>query len=133
MTTYRVTAERTPGGWWALEAPEVGAVSQARRLDQVADEMREAIAFLADVPEESVEVDVVPLIPDDAREAMEHAAKLREDMQRANREAAQESRRAAHVLAKAKFPVRDIGRVMGISHQRAAQLAKSPDREKTDA
>lgn len=125
MTTYRVTAERTRTGWWTLEAPQVGAVSQARRLDQVDEEMREAIAYLAGVPEDSFEIEVVPEIPREARIAMAHAEQLRAELQRVNREAAEESRRAARALADAKFTVRDIGRVMGISHQRAQQLVKS--------
>lgn len=125
MTTYRVTAERTRTGWWALEAPEVGAVSQVRRLDQAVDEMREAIAYLAGTPEDSFDIEVIPEIPQEARDAMARAEQLRDQMRRANREAAEESRRAARVLADAKFTVRDIGRVMHISHQRAQQLVKS--------
>ena len=54
---FTVTAERGRGDWWVLEAPDVGAVSQVRRLDQVEDEMREAIAHLAGLPESEVEVE----------------------------------------------------------------------------
>lgn len=125
MSTYRVTAERTPTGWWVLEAPEVGAVSQTRRLDQVDDEMREAIAYLAGVPEDSFEIEVAPQIPQEAQTAMAHVEQLRDEAQRANHEAAEEYRRAARVLADATLTVRDIGHVMGISHQRAQQLIKS--------
>lgn len=42
MTRYTVTAERGDSGWWVLEEPTLGAVSQVRRLDQVADEIRPA-------------------------------------------------------------------------------------------
>lgn len=63
MRTFTVTAERTPRGWWVLEAPEVGAVSQVRRLDQVADEMREAVAHLASLAESDVELQVEPVLP----------------------------------------------------------------------
>ena len=61
---FTVTAERGRGDWWVLEAPGVGAVSQVRRLDQVEDEMREAVAHLAGLPESEseVEVDVLSLI-----------------------------------------------------------------------
>lgn len=125
MNTYRVTAEHTRSGWWALEAEEVGAVSQVRRLDRAADEMREAIAFLAGVPEGDVDVEVVPTIPDTVREAMDNAARLRAEAQRANHDAAEESRRAARALAAEKYTLRDIGALMGVSHQRAQQLVKS--------
>lgn len=87
--------------------------------------MREAIAYLAGVPESEVDVEVVPLIPDEVREAMERAAARREDARQANQEAAAESRRAARALHEAKYTYRDIGAVMHVSHQRAEQLVKS--------
>lgn len=45
-----------------LEAPEVGAVSQVRHLDQAADEMREAVAYLAGLPQEESDLHVVPVL-----------------------------------------------------------------------
>ena len=68
---FTVTAERGRGDWWVLEAPDVGAVSQVRRLDQVEDEMREAIAHLAGLPESEVEVDVRATLPEDYVEHVE--------------------------------------------------------------
>lgn len=70
---FTVTVERGHGGWWVLEAPDVGAVSQVRRLDQVEDEMREAIAHLAGLPESEVEVevDVRATLPEDCVEHVE--------------------------------------------------------------
>lgn len=43
MEKSTVTAERTRRGWWVLEEPTLGAVSQVRRLDQAAADMREPI------------------------------------------------------------------------------------------
>ena len=68
---FTVTAERGRGDWWVLEAPGVGAVSQVRRFDQVEDEMREAVAHLADLPESEVEVDVRTVPPEDYAEHVE--------------------------------------------------------------
>ena len=68
---FTVTVERGRGDWWVLEAPDVGAVSQVRRLDQVEDEMREAIAHLAGLPESEVEVDVRTVPPEDYAEHVE--------------------------------------------------------------
>lgn len=122
--TYTVRAERS-GKWWALECVEVpGALSQVTRLDQ-ADQIREAIAFVADVPEESVEIEVIPVIDEDTKGHMDAARRLREESQQANRKAAEESRAAARQLAEAGLSVRDIGTVMGVSFQRAQQLTKA--------
>lgn len=68
---FTVTVERGHGDWWVLEAPDVGAVSQVRRLDQVEDEMREAIAHLAGLPESESEVDVWTVPPEDYAEHVE--------------------------------------------------------------
>lgn len=70
---FTVTVERGHGDWWVLEVPDVGAVSQVRRLDQVEDEMREAIAHLAGLPESEseVEVDVRATLPEDYVEHVE--------------------------------------------------------------
>lgn len=43
----------------------------------------------------------------------------------AQSEAARELRAAAQQLADQKLPLRDIGRLLGVSHQRAHQLVKS--------
>lgn len=58
MSTHPVTAEFTPDGWWALEAPDAGAVSQVRELGDAADDIRAAIALLTDAPKADVEVSV---------------------------------------------------------------------------
>ena len=68
---FTVTVERGHGDWWVLEAPDVGVVSQVQRLDQVEDEMREAVAHLAGLPESEVEVDVRATLPEDCVEHVE--------------------------------------------------------------
>ncbi|WP_375430487.1 hypothetical protein [uncultured Friedmanniella sp.] len=56
LEQYTVTAERS-GKWWALQCVEVpGALSQVKKLEYAAEQMREPIAWIAYVPEESVRV-----------------------------------------------------------------------------
>ena len=122
MTTYHVTATRR-GRVWELRCSELPTMwSEAVRLDQVEDTVREAIAFVADVPEDSFGIEVQPILPDVYSLEEARARKAREVATRANSEAAQHSRAAARALADAGLTVRDIGTVMGISHQRSAQL-----------
>lgn len=121
MTTYTVTAERGQRNW-VLQCVEVpGAISEAARLDQ-ADVIKEAIAWVADVPEDSIEIVLQPVLPEAARVHMTQAEELRRASAEANRRAAEEARAAALGLADAGLSVRDIGSVMGVSHQRAQQL-----------
>lgn len=121
---FTVTAERGRGDWWVLEAPGVGAVSQVRRFDQVEDEMREAAAHLADLPESEVEVDVRTVPPEDCVEHVGQARRLRAEAEAASRRAAEESRLAARSLRNRGLTFRDVGSIMGVSQRRAAQLLR---------
>lgn len=48
------------GDWWALEVPEIdGALTQAKRLDQIPEMVADAVSLLEDVPAEQVVVRVV--------------------------------------------------------------------------
>jgi hypothetical protein len=58
MSLWTVTAERGRTDVWVLEQTELGCVSQCSRLDQAADEMREAIAYQSGEPEDDIEVEV---------------------------------------------------------------------------
>ena len=121
--TFTVTAERGRGPWWVTECAEVGAVSQVRRLDQTADDIREAIAYLSGLPEDSFDLEVAPVLPDAFWEAMRGAEDQRAAAAAANRAAAELNQRAARVLRDEGLTLRDVGHLMGVSHQRAAQLA----------
>lgn len=61
----RVTALCTRSdGWWAVDVPEVdGAITQARRLDQVPAMVVDAVALLTGEDPTTIEVDVQPEIP----------------------------------------------------------------------
>lgn len=119
---FEVVAERGRGDWWVLEAPEVGAVSQVKRLDEAADEMREAIAYLAGLPVGEVHIDVRPILPQEYVVHAQAAAQARVLADEAKSKAALESRSAARVLREQGLTLRDVGTIMGVSHQRAAQL-----------
>lgn len=124
MTTYTVTAERS-GKWWVLQADDVpGAITQVARLDQ-ADQIKEAIAWVADVPESEVEIEVAVTLPEGVQVHLDRAAELREEARRANAESAEESREVARTLHEdLGLTVRDIGAVLEVSHQRAHQLVQ---------
>lgn len=125
VRTFTVTAERTPRGWWVLEAPEVGAVSQVRRLSQVADEMREAVAHLAGLPESDVAIAVETVLPEEFTLALSEARRMRAVADEAVAGAAAAARRAAKTLSVQGYTVRDIGQLMNVSPQRVSQLVNS--------
>jgi len=122
MTRYTVTAERS-GRWWVLQADQApGAITQIARLDQ-ADQIIEAIAFVTGEPERSIEIEVRPVLPESIRTHLAEATRLRQEAAAANTQAAMETRVAARRMHdELALTVRDIGRVMDVSHQRASQL-----------
>lgn len=121
--SYRVQATRS-GDWWAITIPELpGAFSQCKRLDQVEAMAREVIALMLDIDPtdvDGVEVDVQ--LPDqlaDDLAALRRSERLADDARQA---AAHAQRRAAEQLRAAGLSVRDIGQLLGVSHQRVSQI-----------
>ena len=124
MTTYTVTAERS-GKWWVLQADELpGAITQVARLDQ-ADQIKEAIAFVGKLPESEVEIRLRPVVSEAVTRRLEQVRELRARADAAKAAAALEWSQVAKVLSSEGFTMRDVGTILGISHQRAQQLIKS--------
>ena len=127
-TIYTVTATRA-GEWWGLEVPGLPeAATRARRLDQAEAAARAAIALLLDVPADSFGVEVEPELEGPSGELL-HVARIA----RERAELAQEEARATTIVAVQTFAgqgmtVRDIGRLIGVSHQQAAKLLRRGDR-----
>lgn len=122
MTRYVVVARRE-GRLWALEVAEVpGALSMVRRLEQAEAHIREAIGFVLDVPQDSFDVSVEPVIPGEWAELIEQAKELRVAADEASAAATALSRRLATDMTSAGLSVRDAGRLLGVSAQRVSQL-----------
>ncbi len=120
---YRVEAARS-GNWWAIAVPELdGVFSQARRLDQVESRARESIALMLDVDESEVgdlELFVEP--PGSVAALLSEMQDSEAAATAAGERAAALRRLVAQQLRDDGYPVRDIGRLTGISHQRVSQI-----------
>ena len=120
---YQVEAVRS-GDWWAITVPDLrGVFSQAKRLNQVEATAREAIAMMLDIDESEVgPVDVQVQPPDEVvglLDELHHSVSVAEE---ASAAAATARREAAKLLRDAGFPMRDIGHLLGVSHQRISQI-----------
>jgi hypothetical protein len=132
----KVTARaRRSGDWWAIDVPEVaGAFTQAKRLDQVPAEVADAVATLLEVPVSTVELERIEIIFGNAEttrtlnEVIRTARSLAEEAERIQREASAAMREAVDVLRGLGFTVRDVGTMLGVSHQRVGQLAETSDK-----
>jgi predicted RNase H-like HicB family nuclease len=127
MTRYTVTAE--PGsrpGVWVFQCREFpGAISQSRRLADAPMLMREAIAFVAEVEESAVEIDLVPTLPAELEVEVRQAREAVHDLEQRQRAVAELSRRAARDLLNAGLTGADTAVVLGVSPQRVSQLVNS--------
>jgi len=122
---YRAVAERD-GSWWAIRVPEFrGVYSQARRLADVEAMARDAIALMLDVAPNSFDVSVEPVLGSDAAELVEQALASRLEAERAARRASEQLRAVVDRLASCGLTVRDIAHILGLSHQRIAQVSSS--------
>jgi predicted RNase H-like HicB family nuclease len=124
---YRAVTERD-GSWWAIRVPELrGVYSQARRLADVEAMARDAIALVNEVAPDSFDIKVEPVLDDEATRLVEQARAGRVDAERAARRASEQLRAAVDRLVSAGLTVRDIAHLLGLSHQRVAQVAARGD------
>lgn len=120
----KVTAEVTRSGkWWAIEVPEVpGAFSQARRLNEIQEHAAYAVATALDIEPETVEVELA--INYDLASQVDNTRTDLENALAAAQEASANMAQLARDMKSDGLTVREIGTVMGVSHQRAQQLTK---------
>lgn len=121
MKIYAVTCEWNPEGAWTVTVPEVpGAVTQSRRLDQVAADVGEALELMTGSADFTIEITEI-IGSAVASEAVAVRA-LRAEAERAAAVAEACTREAAAKLRSAGFTYRDAGALLGVSHQRVQQL-----------
>ena len=127
--TYGVETRRS-GRWWAIDVPAVkGAFSQARRLSEVEPMARDAIATILDVSPRSFDLVVQPILAERLQPLVDAARQARIAAQEAQLAAAEKAARALKSLRRGGLPLRDAGELLGISHQRAAQIMSADPRQ----
>ena len=123
--TYRVDVVRS-GQWWAIEVPELpGVFSQVRRLDQVDEAVKEAISMMIDADESSLSIDVQIESGNDIESLL---ATLTRSVSAAKAAREQEEADRRHVIEQLRskgLPNRDVAALIGLSHQRIAQILKA--------
>lgn len=120
-TTYRATVDRD-GNYWLIRVEGVG-VTQARHLREVDVLPPDLVTVMTGQERDSFTVEVTTRLPEEVQGHLTRADELRQTSARTQAEAAAEMRLAARELVAAGLPLRDVGRLLGISHQRAHQLA----------
>lgn len=122
---YQVNAEWDDSGWWVVTVPGVpGAITQARRLDQVPADAAEVIEIQTGHPVDIASLTINASLSGEAGDVAAEARSLREQAHRLTEQAGERTRTAVALLSQKGFTVRDIGALTGITYQRAQQLRK---------
>jgi len=127
LKIYHAEVDRD-GTVWRVRVPEVQRTTQARTLRDVEPMARDLIAIMEDIPADSFQVNVRITLPEEVAAELQRSAALREEAARNQAEAAQLARQAARHLRDHGLPLRDVGRALGVSFQRAKQLIDEADK-----
>lgn len=130
MKVYVAICSRDEGGYWNASVPEVpGAHTFARRLDQIPGQIKEALRLFPESVPAEFDVELEPRLPDSMQEMVRQANEVREHARRAAEQANEQTRAAAAALRSGGLPMRDVGELLHVSHQRVAQLLAAVPRE----
>jgi predicted RNase H-like HicB family nuclease len=133
MSTYTVRYERDERGWWVAEVVGVaGCHTQGRSIAQARDRIREALGLFVEDAEKAALIDDISL-----PERMQHvvAVFIQEKTKAAAQIAACQAagRELVSILGgEAKLSMRDVGELVGLSHQRIQQLVRKANEERLD-
>ncbi|MDA8284240.1 MAG: type II toxin-antitoxin system HicB family antitoxin [Actinomycetota bacterium] len=131
MSRYTARAEWDPTGWWVVTIPEVpGAITQARRLDQVPKDAGEVLKLMGKGRPNQYELRVEAHYPGEHGALAERAAGLHRQAENLDQVARDAVRAAVAALRSDGLTLRDTASLVGISYQRAQQIERS-DRETT--
>lgn len=131
-TTFWVRYTRDNNDMWLAEVfrdPEfeqrLGVATHGRTLTSTESNVREALALWFDVDDEQ-RFTLVPRYPDDIVQAAVEVNEKRDAARRAEQDALATTADVARRLASQGLSLRDVGVLLGMSHQRVQQLLTTP-------
>lgn len=122
MTRYRARCQWDGYNWVATLEDRPGAVTQAKRLDQIASRLVEVIKLITGDVISPDQVDIAPHIDSEIDRVSKEIAELESSLREVDTALAERRRRVVQELRSRGFPLRDIGVIAHVSHQRVHQL-----------
>jgi predicted RNase H-like HicB family nuclease len=122
--TFEVHYELDETGWWLTTVPMVpGCHTQGRTIEQAEKRIREALAlFVPAAAAATATLESVVRLPTGAKRALSNALAKRTEAEAVALESQAATRNATRALSHAGLSLRDIGRLLGVTRQRAHQL-----------
>lgn len=107
------------GKFWAIRVPEIGYATQARTIKELNTMTEDLISIMTE--DKDIHIDYRYVLPPEVAESIE----LKRQAAELEARAMETQGTAAKKLHKMGVSLRDIGCLLGISHQRAHQLVKA--------
>jgi hypothetical protein len=127
MKTYQLIVYRD-ARWWMVSVPELDALTQAHNLHEAEFMGRDLISLVLEVPADSFDIEMTITSVGAVDKISEQVAQIAQSRATAA-EIEHQASVAAITLAKRlkaeDVTIRDIGEILGVSHQRAHQLLNS--------
>jgi predicted RNase H-like HicB family nuclease len=124
MKSYKVRYELDASGWWVATIPAVpGCHTQGKTIEQAEARIREALALF--VPEKvaaSADLAADIVLPAATKKALRAAETRRAKADALTKQSQQAARAAAKSLQSIGLSLADVGKLLGVSRQRAHQL-----------
>jgi predicted RNase H-like HicB family nuclease len=126
MKQVTVRFERDDDGWWVAAAKEIaGCHTQGRSIAQARERFFEALGLFVEHPERVVLREDIQL-PAGARRVVKASTAARERADALQRHARESTVDAVQTLTRdLAMSVRDVGELLGLSHQRVQQLLRT--------
>jgi predicted XRE-type DNA-binding protein len=127
--TFTATAQRS-NGWWALEVTGDDlphpAYTQTRRLDQAEATVRDLLALHFGIgADQTGRVMIVPVLDPPLADEISNTRRARETAEKLRVDAVYLTKETARHLKAQGLPQRDIGILLGVSHQAVSQILAS--------
>jgi len=121
---YHVDAYQD-GKWWSLQVREMpNAISQVKSLDQADEWIREAINIVSDEPEDSFDVEIIPVVGEELEAALAEAREFAAELDQFQPRMVRMYRSIMLDLSKLGTKGKDIAAILKVSSQRVSQLLK---------
>ena len=121
---YHVDAYQD-GKWWSLQVREMpNAISQVKSLDQADEWIREAINIVSDEPEDSFDVEIIPVVGEELEAALAEAREFAAEFDQFQPRMVRMYRSVMLDLSKLGTKGKDIAAILKVSPQRVSRLLK---------
>ena len=121
---YHVDAYQD-GKWWSLQVREMpNAISQVKSLDLADEWIREAINIVSDEPEDSFDVEIIPVVGEELEAALAEAREFAAEHDQFQQRMVWMYRSVMLDLSKLRTKGKDFAAILKVSPQRVSQLLK---------